>query len=86
VGVLMVTRMIMGGVMMHGARSIRIAQHDLESPLDRSKHVARRHECAKAQHRENERRGPVAPPTVSQPICCSSHTELTMPERPHIIK
>ncbi|MDB6090976.1 MAG: hypothetical protein JWN85_3760 [Gammaproteobacteria bacterium] len=82
----MVTRMIMGGVMMHGARGIRIAQHDLKAPLDRSKHEARRYECAKAQHRENQRRGPMAPPTVSQSICCSSHTGLTMPERPHIIK
>jgi len=76
---LMMTRMIMGAVAMQGAGGIRIAQHDFELSVDRREHETRRHECAKAQHRENERRSPVACSTVSQPVCCSSHTP-TMPE------
>ena len=58
----------MATVMMDRARGVRIAQDHGEPAIDRRQHEAGRNEGAKAQHRENKRRGPVAPTTVSQSI------------------
>jgi hypothetical protein len=60
----MMPRMIVTAMMMNGPRRIRIAQNDFKSPVDRREHEACGHERAKAEHREDERRSPVACATV----------------------
>ena len=46
-------------VMRPEPRSGRIAQHDLETAVDRRQHEPRRHERAQAEHRKHKGCGPM---------------------------
>jgi hypothetical protein len=65
--------MVMAGAVLHGGRRIRVAQHDSQSPINRREHETCGNERAQAEHRENERRGPVARATGPGPIRSSTH-------------
>jgi hypothetical protein len=60
-------RVIVARMVMGGTGRVRIAQDDVKAPIDRREHEACGNERAKAEHREHERRGPMARATVSQP-------------------
>ena len=63
------SRVVMTQVMMMAdVRRVRIAYDDFQTPVDRSKHEARRNKSAEAQQSEDERGGPTTDATVSQPI------------------
>jgi hypothetical protein len=76
---MMMLRMIMAAVVVHGTWRLRIAQNKIEPTLDRRQHETCGNERAQAQHRENEWRGPVACATVPEPIRAASHG-ITMPK------
>jgi hypothetical protein len=83
---MVMARMIMAAVVvLPGARRIRVAQHDSQSPIDRRQHETCGNERAQAEHRENERRCPVARATSPEPIRPSSHA-ITMPQELYGIK
>jgi hypothetical protein len=82
---MMVLRMIMAAMAVHGARRLRIAQNEVEPALDGRQHETCWNERAQAQHRENEGRSPVACATGPEPIRASSHA-TTMPKDIYGIK
>jgi hypothetical protein len=65
-------------VLMPEARHARIAQHHFEPAVDRRKHEARGNECAQAEHRENERHGPMTRATSPRSVRSRSHGRMTM--------
>jgi hypothetical protein len=82
---MMVLRMIMAAMAVHGVRRLRIAQNEVEPTLDGRQHETCGNERAQAQHRENEWRSPVACATGPEPIRASSHA-ITMPKDNYRIK
>jgi hypothetical protein len=73
-------------VVVCGARSSGVAQHDFEAPLDRREHKAGRNDRAKAQNGENKRRGPVTRATVLPRTRSCFHMHLKMPQHGYRIK
>jgi hypothetical protein len=72
---------LMAAMLVRGTRCIRVAQHDSESPVHWREHEASGDEGAKAQHRQHERRGPVASTSAPQPAVCALHRCTKMPHR-----
>jgi hypothetical protein len=82
---MMMLRMIVAAVMVHGARCLRIAQHEIEPAIRRGQHETGRNQRAQAEHRENERRRPVACAMGPEPIRAACHI-ITMPKETDAIK
>jgi hypothetical protein len=79
-------RVLVTAVLVRGTRRIRVAQDDGKSPVDRREHEASGDEGAKAQHRQDERRSPVARTSGSQPALSLAHRRTKMPHRMKRIK
>ena len=76
---MMMSRITLSAMVVHGAWRIRIAQNDIESAIDRREHETRGNERAQTQHCKNEGGSPVACTTKPELLLSSSHA-VTMPE------
>jgi hypothetical protein len=77
--------MVMSGVIvsavlvMHRTRSVRVAKDDGEPTVQRREHEARGNERTQAKHCQHERRRPMAPPSMPQPVFASRYHRAKMP-------